>query len=126
MKFDYMVIVAQDIALSVRFYRLLGIEVEDSALEVPHVETILPSGLRLAWDTLALVKEIDPEWVEPTGQRMGLGFLCDTPGGVDLVYNQVISAGFQGKREPWDAFWGQRYAIVLDPDGNEVSLFAWT
>jgi uncharacterized glyoxalase superfamily protein PhnB len=25
---------------------------------------------------------------------------------------------------PWDAFWGQRYATVLDPDGNSVDLFA--
>jgi uncharacterized glyoxalase superfamily protein PhnB len=23
-----------------------------------------------------------------------------------------------------DAFWGQRYATVLDPDGNSVDLFA--
>jgi uncharacterized glyoxalase superfamily protein PhnB len=25
--------------------------------------------------------------------------------------------------EPWDAFWGQRYAVVHDPDGNGVDLF---
>jgi uncharacterized glyoxalase superfamily protein PhnB len=27
-------------------------------------------------------------------------------------------------RSPFDAFWGQRYATVLDPDGNTVDLFA--
>jgi uncharacterized glyoxalase superfamily protein PhnB len=26
--------------------------------------------------------------------------------------------------EPWDAFWGQRYATAKDPDGNHVDLFA--
>jgi hypothetical protein len=26
--------------------------------------------------------------------------------------------------EPWDAFCGQRYAEVEDPDGNVVDLFA--
>ncbi|MFL6036949.1 MAG: glyoxalase, partial [Gaiellaceae bacterium] len=26
--------------------------------------------------------------------------------------------------EPFDAFWGQRYATVVDPDGNAVDLFA--
>ena len=31
---------------------------------------------------------------------------------------------FAGKKAPWDAFWGQRYACVLDPDGNQIDLFA--
>jgi hypothetical protein len=26
--------------------------------------------------------------------------------------------------KPWDAFWGQRYAVVHDPDGNGVDLLA--
>jgi catechol 2,3-dioxygenase-like lactoylglutathione lyase family enzyme len=26
--------------------------------------------------------------------------------------------------EPWDAFWGMRYAVVRDPDGTPVDLFA--
>jgi hypothetical protein len=32
--------------------------------------------------------------------------------------------GFAGKKEPYDAFRGQRYANVTDPDGNVVDLFA--
>ena len=36
----------------------------------------------------------------------------------------MIAAGFASKSEPWDAFWGQRYAQVVDPDGNDVDLFA--
>lgn len=24
---------------------------------------------------------------------------------------------------PWDAFWGQRYGILNDPDGNTIDLF---
>jgi hypothetical protein len=35
-----------------------------------------------------------------------------------------VAAGYDGHKEPWDAFWGQRYAIVHDPDGNTVDLFA--
>jgi hypothetical protein len=31
---------------------------------------------------------------------------------------------YEGYREPWDAFCGQRYAMVKDPDGNPVDLFA--
>lgn len=38
--------------------------------------------------------------------------------------NTIIASGFKGGKEPWDAFWGQRYASVEDPDGNSVDLFA--
>jgi len=124
-KFDYIGIVSANMAESLRFYRLLGVDIADADVNDPHVETTLPNGLRLAWDALSMMKEIDPDWVEPAGQRMGLGFLCGAPDGVDEAYAKVIDAGLVGKRAPWDAFWGQRYAIVLDPDGNEVSLFAW-
>jgi uncharacterized glyoxalase superfamily protein PhnB len=40
------------------------------------------------------------------------------------MYDRVVAAGHHGKTAPWDAFWGQRYATVLDPDGNQVDLFA--
>lgn len=36
----------------------------------------------------------------------------------------MIAEGFNGKKEPWDAFWGQRYAQIEDPDGHTVDLFA--
>jgi len=39
-------------------------------------------------------------------------------------YNKIIEAGYTGYKAPWDAFWGQRYAIIIDPDGNHVDLFA--
>ncbi len=125
LKFDYIGIVSANINDSIRFYRVLGVEFPDLPHSEDHVEVTLPNGLRLAFDALSMMKEIDPSWVEPTGQRLGLGFQCDSPSEVDAAYERVIAEGFRGKTAPWDAFWGQRYAIVLDPDGNEISLFAW-
>ena len=46
------------------------------------------------------------------------------PAEVDELYEQVTAAGFVGEKEPWDAFWGQRYAQLCDPDGVPVDLFA--
>ena len=37
---------------------------------------------------------------------------------------KLEAAGYPGHKAPWDAFWGQRYAVAVDPDGNHVSLFA--
>jgi uncharacterized glyoxalase superfamily protein PhnB len=62
--------------------------------------------------------------VAPVGQRMGLAFKCDSPAEVDATYQQLVAAGHLGRRAPWDAFWGQRYATVVHPDGNGVDLFA--
>lgn len=81
--------------------------------------------MRVAWDTVELVKGMLGEWEEPKGNRMELAFKCDSADEVDRVFRHVVSDGFKMFREPWDAFWGQRYAIVEDPDGNHVSLFAW-
>ncbi len=121
---DAIGIVTADMANSCRFYRLLGVDVDEPTLENDHHEATLPSGIRLMWDTFELIKTIDPDWQPPVGQRQTLAFHCDTPGGVDETYALVVKAGFTGKTDPWDAFWGQRYAQLLDPDGNTVDLFA--
>lgn len=76
------------------------------------------------WDTLELIKQLDPDWVEPKGQRMNLAFECASPGDVDATHAKVVAAGFRSKKAPWDAFWGQRYAQLIDPDENVVDIFA--
>ena len=116
---DAVGIVTGSLAESLRFYRLLG--VEPAGEPGDHVEATLPGGLRLMWDTEELIRQIDPDWQPPTGQRIGLAFLCED---VDATYAAITGAGFEGAKEPWDAFWGQRYAQVRDPDGNTVDLFA--
>jgi uncharacterized glyoxalase superfamily protein PhnB len=55
---------------------------------------------------------------------MALAFECASPGEVDAVYHGVVAAGFGSKKQPFDAFWGQRYAQVIDPDENVVDLYA--
>lgn len=122
-RLDMIGIVVRSIPESIAFYRLLGLEIPEPD-GGPHHETTLPNGLRLAWDTVELIREIDGHWQEPVGHRSGLAFLCDGPAEVDCDYSEILGAGYTGKREPWDAFWGQRYAQVIDPDGNVVDLFA--
>ena len=123
-RLDAIGIVTADIASSCRFYALLGVPVGRPSGGEQHVEVELPSGVRLMWDSVELMKQLDPAWQEPVGHPLGLAFHCGTPVGVDETYAAVIGAGFESKHEPWDAFWGQRYARVLDPDGNAVDLFA--
>jgi uncharacterized glyoxalase superfamily protein PhnB len=55
---------------------------------------------------------------------LSLAFACDTPTEVDSLYRELVAAGHHGHLEPWDAVWGMRYAVVHDPDGNSVDLYA--
>jgi catechol 2,3-dioxygenase-like lactoylglutathione lyase family enzyme len=120
---DALGLVVADIPRSVAFYGLLGIP-HPKEMDGPHVESVLPNGLRLMWDSVELIRQIDPNWPTPVGQRMNLAFRCDTPAEVDAAHARIVAAGHQSATDPWDAFWGQRYAQVLDPDGNKVDLFA--
>lgn len=124
-RLDLIGLVVEDMAASLAFYRLLGLEVPAEADQEDHVEVGLPGGLRLAWDTVEVVQSFS-DWESPEkgGHRISLAFLCDSPQAVDGLYEQLVEAGYRSHLEPFDAFWGQRYATVLDPDGNPVDLFA--
>lgn len=124
-RFDLVGLVVEDMAASLAFYRELGLDIPAGSDGEPHVEAALPGGLRFAWDTVAVVRSFDPEWTKPTGgNNVGLAFLCDNPAEVDKVHADLVAAGHPSHKDPWDAFWGQRYASVVDPDGNVVDLFA--
>ncbi|MEN3304971.1 MAG: hypothetical protein V7603_1173 [Micromonosporaceae bacterium] len=123
--FNLIGLVTADLAASLAFYRRLGLDIPVDAEKEPHVEVTLPGGLRLAWDTVDLVRSIDEDWVAPQGGHLiSLAFLCPDPAGVDQAYADLVRAGYKGHKAPWNAFWGQRYATVRDPDGNSVDLFA--
>ncbi|MGW2045764.1 VOC family protein [Streptomyces sp. NPDC001858] len=124
-RFDAIGLVVSDMAASVSFYRRLGFTFPEGTEGQPHSEAELPGGLRLLLDTEDTVRSFLPEWQPPSaGGRTSLALRCDTPGEVDTVYEALLSAGHHGELKPWDAFWGQRYAVVHDPDGNGVDLFA--
>jgi uncharacterized glyoxalase superfamily protein PhnB len=111
-------------AAAVGFYRLLGLEFADGAETEGHIETALPGGIRLMFDTVEVVQSFSEYHPPSGGHRMGLAFRCDDPADVDATHARMVVAGHRSALDPFDAFWGQRYATVLDPDGNPVDLFA--
>jgi catechol 2,3-dioxygenase-like lactoylglutathione lyase family enzyme len=116
-------IVVSDTARSIRFYRLVGLDVPETP-EEGHIDTFLPNGVRFMLDTEETVRSFNPEWSRATGNQVGLAFECSSADEVDEIYARVTAAGFDGEKEPWDAFWGQRYAQLKDPDGIPVDLYA--
>ena len=124
-RLDLIGLIVEDMAASLAFYRRLGLDIPASVDQEGHVEVPLPGGMRMAWDTIEVVRSFDPTWQRPAGgHRIGLAFRCFRPLDVDNLYATLTKAGYHGHLPPWDAFWGQRYAVVHDPDGNPVDLFA--
>ena len=124
-KLDAIGIVVRDLGRAREFFGLLGLEFPAPAEGEDHLEAVGPGGIRVMLDTEELMKSFVEDWVEPRGQRVNLAFLCDSPDEVNALYAKVVAAGFVGKKAPWDAFWGQRYAQVADAEGgNAVDLFA--
>ena len=122
---DFFGVVVSDMARSVAFYRKLGLEFPDGAENEQHVEAPLPGGMRYALDTEDVLRSFDPEWKRPTdGHAFGGAFRCESPAEVDSVYRELLAAGGTPHKEPWDAFWGQRYAQLRDPDGTVLDLYA--
>ena len=100
---DMIGMVVADMPRSLAFYRELGLEL----------------------DTVETIRSFFPEWEAPSGNsRVDFAFRCESPADVDATYERLTSQRYEGRKEPWDAFWGQRYAVVDDPDVNGIDLFA--
>ena len=116
-------IISADVRRSLEFYRLLGLD-PPGATDGGHVNIDLPDGWRLMFDSEEEIRRFRPDWSRSAGNQIALAFECSSPAEVDEVYARLTGAGFDGDREPWDAFWGQRYAQLRDPDGVPVDIYA--
>jgi len=123
MSLDAIGIVSKNIEDSVKFYQFLGVTLKETGGE-DHYEGTTPSGVRIMVDSRELMKKLNPAWKEPVGNGMVLCFKQDSPQSVDKIFTEITEAGYNSVKEPWDAFWDQRYSSVLDPDGNQIDIFA--
>jgi catechol 2,3-dioxygenase-like lactoylglutathione lyase family enzyme len=126
-RLDVIGVIVSDLQRAVDFYSRLGVRFPEQIdpMGHGHVEAPLPGGLRFTLDAEESIRSFNPSWSPASGgHRVAAAFLCASPAEVDRVYRELVELGAGGYKEPWDAFWGQRYAQVLDPDGNVVDLFA--
>jgi uncharacterized glyoxalase superfamily protein PhnB len=119
-------VVVGDMAASLAFYRRLGVAVPESdEASGPHVQLRMPGGLSLELDTAESARLWHAGWrADPASVDVVLGFALASREAVDERYAELTAAGYVGRQPPFDAFWGARYAIVADPDGNDVGLMS--
>jgi catechol 2,3-dioxygenase-like lactoylglutathione lyase family enzyme len=127
--FDSVNLVVSDMDASRAFYARLGLEFRNSHEPVwdqHHVTAVRPGGegtdLGFDLDSASFAKEWNAGW--PGGPGVVLGFHVETRQAVDDLVAELAAAGASVQQEPWDAFWGARYAVVSDPDGNAVGIMS--
>ena len=120
---DAIGIVSHDPKKTIAFYQFFGIELKEAG-GPDHYEATTESGLRLMVDSEELMKKLIPSWQPATGTGIVLCFKQQSPQDVDALVARLQSGGHTIIKPPYDAFWGQRYASVADPDGNHIDIFA--
>jgi catechol 2,3-dioxygenase-like lactoylglutathione lyase family enzyme len=119
---DAIGVVVSDMATSLAFYRKLGCEFPAGAEAEGHVDCAI-GGVRLLLDTEEVVRSF-ADWPLTVGTRTALAFRCADAAAVDAIYAGALGAGGTALKEPWDAPWGMRYAVLSDPDGTHIDLYA--
>jgi catechol 2,3-dioxygenase-like lactoylglutathione lyase family enzyme len=123
--FSQLNIVVSDMDATLAFYRRLGLDAEATP-DGAHAEASLPGGLSIEWDSAEFARVWDSGSRGPAGGSIVLGFNVPGRQAVDDLFAELTAAGYHGRQRPYDAFWGSRYAIVDDPDGNGVGLMSPT
>jgi uncharacterized glyoxalase superfamily protein PhnB len=116
-------VAVRDMDATVAFYRTLGLSVAVVG-RGEHAVAELPGGTQIEFDTVDFVPQWDTGWRGTTGGSTILGFSVASREAVDELYEDLVAAGYRSHQQPYDAFWGARYAIVEDPDGNGIGLMS--
>ena len=131
---DQLNIVCGDPAASIAFYRRLGLDIAEPQVwrtptGIHHVSAADQPGdgtIHLDLDSAAFARRWNAGWADRDDLRgrVVVGFSVATRAAVDEIYRDMTGAGYRGLQQPWDAFWGARYAIIEDPDGLAVGLMS--
>ena len=114
-------IITEDLNKSKEFYELFGFNFESFG-DGNHLEAS-NGNIKIMLDSVELAKKLDPNFEYQLNSVINLCFEFKTLDELSTKFSELKSKGFLIHKEPFDAFWGQKYAVVLDPSGNKVDLF---
>jgi catechol 2,3-dioxygenase-like lactoylglutathione lyase family enzyme len=126
-RLDQLNLIVHDVEASRTFYSRLGLDFGDAAdpiwadnyASAVHGEQTL---IDVDVHSSIFVQKWDRGW--PGGSGVVVGFKVDSRDEVDALVAALSADGVPVQQEPFDAFWGARYAVVGDPDGNGVGIMS--
>jgi uncharacterized glyoxalase superfamily protein PhnB len=125
-RFNQVNLVVRDMHESLAFYRRLGLDIPEDGVWTSgghghHAKAAGAGGVDLEFDSRPLAHAYNAGFAAERG-RVVIGVGLQSREAVDALWDALLAEGAQGLQPPYDAFWGARYAIVEDPDGNPVGL----
>ena len=122
-RFTMVVLLVDDLARSVAFYRRLGVAFPDDVDRRTDVVVDMGGGHNIVWSTT--FARNDPDRRPPSGgSRIELEFFVDSNAAVDALWSELTAAGHAGRRPPFTTDFGAYMCLVDDPDGNTVLVTA--
>ena len=123
MKINKISVTTTNLPQTISFYSSLGLKFPKPKKDEQHIESIpQPGEPALMIDTVELTEEITGAKPIP-GTHSVFAIEYDSSEEVDQIIEKLKKEGFKIEKEPWKAFWGQYYAIVMDPEGYKVDLY---
>ena len=120
-------LVIRDCAKAIEFYkRALGAQ-EMARMPAPDGKSIWHAELRIGDSMIFMNDEMPgmgrgaPSADAPVPVTMWL-YVPDT----DAAFKRAVDAGAKPEMPPTDMFWGDRFAMVSDPDGHKWSIATHT
>lgn len=112
-------LVYKDAKRAIAFYKKAFGAQEKTVLAGPDGK-IMHAELKIG-DSLFMLGEENPAWPEHKSAESAGSSGCFSlnlyVSNTDAVFKQAVAAGAKGAEQPKDAFWGDRYARVVDPFG---------
>lgn len=81
-----------------------------------------PNGMNLVLHEPEFAQLWDPSYDGRAAGSTVVDLNLSSRTAVDDTHARVVAAGFANSVEPWDTFFGARYAIVCDADGHRIGL----
>ena len=114
-------LIVSELERSRRFYSRLGWRFRTMGDQALMAE--VPGGLLVALHLPDYTRTWNSGYDGATGGSVVLDVdVPDHRETVDRLHAELVGDGHQSPQPPFDAFFGSRYAIVRDPDGNLVGL----
>ena len=122
-RFTMVVLLVEDLARSLAFYRRLGMVFPPDADSRRDLQLDIGDGRHFVWTT-TFVRNLPDQQPSSGGSRIMLEFFVEDHATVDALHMELVAAGYRSRREPFTTDFRAYMCLVDDPDGNTVLITA--
>ena len=125
-RLDQVNLVVNDVPASRAFYSRLGLDFgePDPVWDAQHVSARHGDDRPRSISTSTARRSLPHGTRDPAALGPSSGSRSSRRDEVDALVAALAADGVPVQQQPYDAFWGARYAVVSDPDGHGVGIMS--